>query len=305
MEKGKLTLIASTTENPYFYVYNAVLSRSTVFEFKPLTPEEVLPVVERGIRRLAQAQGAPVRWEEGVPLHIARSCAGDVRKALNAVEALFAAHAQDPGEVTLTLEETKTVAQPSTNRYDRDGDSHYDLLSAFQKSIRGSDPNAAVLYLARLLEAGDLISPCRRLMVIASEDVGLAYPQAVAVVKACVDSANMLGLPEARIPLAQAAIFLATAPKSNSAILAVEGALADLRAGKGGEVPADLRDAHYDGAGKLGHGLGYRYAHNYPNHYVQQQYLPDALKDRVYYHYGENKTEQAARAYWARVKGEG
>ena len=305
MEKGKLTLIASTTENPYFYVYNAVLSRSTVFEFKPLTPEEVLPVVERGIRRLAQAQGAPVRWEEGVPLHIARSCAGDVRKALNAVEALFAAHAQDPGEVTLTLEETKTVAQPSANRYDRDGDSHYDLLSAFQKSIRGSDPNAAVHYLARLLEAGDLISPCRRLMVIASEDVGLAYPQAVAVVKACVDSANMLGLPEARIPLAQAAIFLATAPKSNSAILAVEGALADLRAGKGGEVPADLRDAHYDGAGKLGHGLGYRYAHNYPNHYVQQQYLPDALKDRVYYHYGENKTEQAARAYWARVKGEG
>ena len=298
MENGKLTLIASTTENPYFYVYNAVLSRSTVFEFKPLAPEEVLPVVERGIRTLAQTRGAEVHWETGVPEHMARSCAGDVRKALNAVEALFAAHAQDPGEVVLTLAETQMVAQRSANRYDRDGDSHYDLLSAFQKSIRGSDPDAAVHYLARLLEAGDLISPCRRLMVIASEDVGLAHPQAVAVVKACVDSANMLGLPEARIPLAQAAIFLATAPKSNSA-------LADLRAGRSGEVPADLRDAHYGGAANLGHGLEYRYAHDYPNHYVKQQYLPDSLKDRVYYHYGENKTEQAAKQYWARVKGEG
>ena len=286
MENGKLTLIASTTENPYFYVYNAVLSRSTVFEFKPLAPEEVLPVVERGIRALAQTLGAEVHWETGVPEHVARSCAGDVRKALNAVEALFAAHAQDPGEVVLTLAETQMVAQRSANRYDRDGDSHYDLLSAFQKSIRGSDPDAAVHYLARLLEAGDLLSPCRRL-------------------KACVDSANMLGLPEARIPLAQAAIFLATAPKSNSAILAMEGALADLRAGRSGEVPADLRDAHYGGAANLGHGLGYRYAHDYPNHYVKQQYLPDPLKDRVYYHYGENKTEQAAKQYWARVKGEG
>lgn len=305
MENGKLTLIASTTENPYFYVYNAVLSRSTVFEFKPLAPEEVLPVVERGIRTLAQTRGVEVHWETGVPEHMARSCAGDVRKALNAVEALFAAHAQDPGEVVLTLAETQMVAQRSANRYDREGDSHYDLLSAFQKSIRGSDPDAAVHYLARLLEAGDLISPCRRLMVIASEDVGLAYPQAVAVVKTCVDSANMLGLPEARIPLAQAAIFLATAPKSNSAILAMEGALADLRAGRSGEVPADLRDAHYGGAANLGHGLGYRYAHDYPNHYVKQQYLPDPLKDRVYYHYGENKTEQAAKQYWARVKGEG
>ena len=305
IESGSITLIASTTENPYFYIYNAILSRSTVFEFKPIGPEDAAQAIERAIRYLAGKSGLTVETEDGAVQQMAQGCGGDLRKALNAVEALFAAHAQDPGEVTLTLEETKTVAQPSTNRYDRDGDSHYDLLSAFQKSIRGSDPNAAVHYLARLLEAGDLISPCRRLMVIASEDVGLAYPQAVAVVKACVDSANMLGLPEARIPLAQAAIFLATAPKSNSAILAVEGALADLRAGKGGEVPADLRDAHYDGAGKLGHGLGYRYAHNYPNHYVQQQYLPDALKDRVYYHYGENKTEQAARAYWARVKGEG
>ena len=209
------------------------------------------------------------------------------------------------GETVLTLAEAQVVAQRSANRYARDGDSHYDILSAFQKSVRGSDPDAAVHYLARLLEAGDLISPCRRLMVMASEDVGLAYPQAVAVVKACVDSANMLGLPEARIPLAQAAIFLATAPKSNSAILAVEGALADLRAGRTGEVPPHLRDAHYEGAAQLGHGTGYQYAHGYPNHYVKQQYLPDALKNQTYYTYGENKTEQAAKQYWDRIKGEG
>ncbi len=305
MENGKLTLIASTTENPYFYVYNAVLSRSTVFEFKPLSPEEVLPVVRRGIQRMGEKGQVEVCCEEGVAEYIARSCGGDVRKALNAVEALFAAHALDLGQATLTLEEAQAVAQRSANRYDRDGDSHYDILSAFQKSIRGSDPDAAVHYLARLLEAGDLISPCRRLMVIASEDIGLAYPQAVSVVKACVDSANMLGLPEARLPLAQAAIFLATAPKSNSAILAMEGALADLRAGNGGEVPTNLRDAHYDGAAKLGHGQGYRYAHDYPHHYVKQQYLPDTLKDRVYYQYGENKTEQTAKRYWDLIKGEG
>lgn len=305
MENGKLTLIASTTENPYFSVYNAVLSRSTVFEFKPVAPEEVLPVVRRGIGQMGEKRQVEVHCEEGVAEHIARACGGDVRKALNAVEALFAAHALDLGEVTLTLEETHTVAQRSANRYDRDGDSHYDILSAFQKSIRGSDPDAAVHYLARLLEAGDLISPCRRLMVIASEDIGLAYPQAVSVVKACVDSANMLGLPEARLPLAQAAIFLATAPKSNSAILAMEGALADLRAGSGGEVPDNLRDAHYGGAAKLGHGQGYRYTHDYPHHYVKQQYLPDALKDRVYYQYGENKAEQTAKRYWDLIKGEG
>lgn len=305
MENGSLTLIASTTENPYFFVYNAVLSRATVFPFQPLTPEEVLPVVLAGIETLSQDQNAPVRWEDGVPEAIARRCGGDVRKSLNAVEALFAAHAQDKGARFLTLAETDAVAQSSANRYDRDGDAHYDILSAFQKSIRGSDPDAAVHYLARLLEAGDLISPCRRLLVMASEDVGLAHPQAVAIVKACVDSANMLGLPEARLPLTQATLFLATCPKSNSGILAIDQAMADLRNGNTGEVPAHLRDAHYGGAAKLGHGQTYRYAHDYPHHYVAQQYLPDALKDRVYYHYGENKTEQAARAYWARIKGDG
>ena len=303
MENGKLTLIASTTENPYFYVYNAVLSRSTVFEFKPVSPEEVLPMVLRGIRRMGERQQVTVTWEEGVPEEVAHSCGGDVRKSLNAVEALFAAHALDLDAVHLTMEETRMVAQRSAMRYDRDGDSHYDILSAFQKSIRGSDPDAAVHYLARLLEAGDLISPCRRLMVIASEDIGLAHPQAVSVVKGCVDSANMLGLPEARIPLAQAAIYLATLPKSNAAICAIDEALADLRRGKSGEIPANLRDSHYGGAAKLGHGLGYQYAHDYPSHYVKQQYLPDVLKDRVYYRYGENKTEQAARRYWEEIKG--
>ena len=303
MENGKITLIASTKANPYFYVYNAVLSRSTVFEFQPVPAEEILPVVRRGIRRMGEDRQVQVTWEEGVEEQLAQGCGGDVRKALNAVEALFAAHALDLETVRLTREETALVAQRSAMRYDRDGDSHYDILSAFQKSIRGSDPDAAVHYLARLLEAGDLISPCRRLMVIASEDVGLAYPQAVSVVKACVDSANMLGLPEARIPLAQAAIFLATAPKSNGAILAIDSAMKDLRQGKGGEVPAFLRDSHYGGAEKLGHGQGYRYAHDYPRHYVPQQYLPDELKDRVYYHYGDNKTEQAAKRYWDEIKG--
>ena len=304
MENGKLTLIASTTENPYFYVYNAVLSRSTVFEFKPVSPEEVLPMVLRGIRRMGERQGVTVTWEDGVPEQVARACGGDVRKSLNAVEALFAAHALDLEKTHLTLEETQMVAQRSAMRYDRDGDSHYDILSAFQKSIRGSDPDAAIHYLARLLEAGDLISPCRRLMVIASEDIGLAHPQAVSVVKGCVDSANMLGLPEARIPLAQAVLYLATLPKSNSAICAIDEAMADVRAGKTGDIPTNLRDAHYGGAAKLGHGLDYQYAHSYPNHYVKQQYLPDALKDRVYYQYGENKTEQAAKRYWDTIKGQ-
>lgn len=303
MENGKLTLIASTTENPYFYVYNAVLSRSTVFDFHPVPPEEVLSMVRRGIARMGERQQVSVTWEEGVPEAVAQACGGDVRKALNAVESLFAAHALDLEAVHLTLDEVGVVAQRSAMRYDRDGDSHYDILSAFQKSIRGSDPDAAVHYLARLLEAGDIISPCRRLLVIASEDVGLAHPQAVSVVKACVDSAHMLGLPEARIPLAEAALYLATLPKSNAAICAIDEALADLRRGKTGEIPADLRDAHYGGAAKLGHGLGYRYAHDYPDHYVKQQYLPDALKDRVYYRYGENKTEQAAKRYWDEIKG--
>ena len=298
LENGKITLIASTTENPYFYVYHAILSRSTVFEFKPVTPEEVLPAIHRSMDILGAKRRVSYRCEAGVESQIAVSCGGDVRKAVNAVEALFAIHAMDSGEIVFTEEETGMLAQRSAMRYDRDGDSHYDILSAFQKSIRGSDPNAGLHYLARLLEAGDLISPCRRLMVIASEDIGLAYPQAVPIVRACVESANMLGLPEARIPLAEAVILLATAPKSNSAIRAIDEALDDIRKGNSGEIPAHLRDAHYAGSEALGRGKGYQYAHAYTNHYVKQQYLPDILKEKSYYEFGDNKLEQTAKRYW-------
>lgn len=302
IENGNITLIASTTENPYFYIYNAILSRSTVFEFKPITPEAAGKAVERARRYLEEKNGVICEAEDGVWEHVATSCGGDLRKAMNAVELLFSTGGAGDGRVYVTLDDARAITQKSAMRYDRDGDSHYDILSAFQKSIRGSDPNAAVHYLARLLEGGDLASPCRRLLVIAAEDVGLAHPQAIAVVKACVDAAFQLGLPEARIPLAEAALFLATCPKSNSANVAIDAAMADLQNGKTGDIPAHLKDAHYGGAAKLGRGLTYRFPHDYPNHYVPQQYLPDALRDAHYYDYGSNKTEQAARRYWEEVK---
>ena len=295
IEDGRITLIASTTENPYFYVYNAILSRCTVFEFRPVEPNELLPAIQRGFA-LAQPS---VQVDDDVCAYIASACGGDVRKALNAVEVLAGAARNG----VVTMEDAKAAAQRSHMRYDRDGDQHYDILSAFQKSIRGSDSDAAVHYLARLLEAGDLISVGRRLLVIASEDVGLAYPQAIAIVKACVDSAFQLGLPEARIPLAEATILLATAPKSNSGIQAIDAAMQDVRAGKTGDIPAYLKDGHYAGAQKLGRALTYQFPHDYPNHWVQQQYLPDSLKDASYYEYGPNKTEQRAKAYWDAVQG--
>ena len=296
MENGKLTIIASTTENPYFYVYSAILSRATVFEFRPLSPGDVSLAIARAISKI----NPDAEIEDGVCEHIASACGGDVRKALNAVELLFTGVAGEDGRVTLS--DTKAVTQRSAMRADRDGDAHFDIMSALQKSIRGSDPDAAVYYLARLLEAGDMISACRRLLVIASEDVGLAYPQAVSVTKSCVDSALQLGLPEARIPLAEAAIFLATLPKSNSAICAIDAALSDIRNGKGGEVPDHLRDSHYSGASKLGHGKGYKYPHSYEKHWVSQQYLPDEIKDRKYYEYGDNKIESATENYWKEIK---
>lgn len=296
IETGKITLIASTTENPYFYIYNAILSRCTVFEFKPVAPQEIEKAVARAV---SLAADPPPAVEDGVTAHIARACGGDVRKALSAVELLVLG----AGGKTITLADAEQAAQRSNMRYDRDGDSHYDILSALQKSIRGSDPDAALHYLARLLEAGDMISAARRMLVIAAEDVGLAYPQCIAIVKACVDSAFQLGLPEARIPLAEAVILMATAPKSNSANAAIDAALADVRAGKTGDIPAHLKDAHYGGAAKLGRGLTYQFPHDHPNHWVRQQYLPDELKAARYYDYGPNKTEQAARAYWERVKG--
>lgn len=302
IEKGDITLIASTTENPYFYVYNALLSRATIFEFRPITFEAALQAVRRAVEKLEQESGLVCEAEEGALEHVARACGGDLRKALNAVELLFAAGEED-GRVWIACSDARAVTQKSSMRCDKDGDDHYDLLSAFHKSVRGSDPDASLHYLLRLLEGGDLAAPCRRLLVIASEDVGLAHPQAIAIVKACVDAALQVGLPEARLPLSEAAVFLATCPKSNSVTTAMAAALSDLEAGKTGEVPDHLKDAHYAGAAKLGRGLTYRFPHDYPNHFVPQQYLPDALQGARYYQFGPNKAEQAAMRYWEAVKG--
>jgi len=301
MENGKITLIASTTENPYFCVFNALLSRSTVFEFKALTAEDVLPAVERGLRIVQEESSLPLRWEEEVAPYIASACGGDVRKALNAVEFLYESAEVCGEELVITLADAQQVTQRSAMRYDREGDNHYDLLSALQKSIRGSDPDAAVHYLAKLLVAGDLLSPCRRLLVIAAEDIGLAYPQAIPIVKACVDSALQIGLPEARLPLADAAILLATAPKSNTGHDAIIAAMADVQNGKTGDVPRHLQNVHADSTGSGPH-ASYKYPHVYPNRWVDQQYLPDAVKDAHYYEYGDNKTEQAAKRYWDEIK---
>ena len=302
IEKGDVTLVASTTENPYFYVYNAVLSRSTVFEFKPVTAEDVLPAVDRGIAMMEQRLGEQAVCEDGVREHIASACGGDVRKAMNAVELLLNSARRRDGMLTVTLEDARAVAQRSAMRYDREGDNHYDIVSALQKSVRGSDPDASLHYLARLLEAGDLVSACRRMMVMACEDVGLAYPQIIPIVKSCIDAANMLGLPEAQIPLADAVVLMATSPKSNSAYLGIGRAMADVRAGKTGDIPRHLQNVHLDSSG-MEREQGYLYPHDYPHHYVKQQYLPDKLAGTVYYEYGENKTEQAARRYWDEIKG--
>ena len=303
IEDGRITLIASTTENPYFYIYNAVLSRSTVFEFKSVPPEEVEKAVERGFHVAEADLDEPLLIEDGVVSHIARSCGGDVRKALNTVEllALASAHTDEGRRISLSLAEE--LSQRSAMRYDREGDEHYDIVSAYQKSMRGSDPDAAIHYLARLLEAGDLPSACRRLMVCACEDVGLAYPQIIPIVKAAVDAALQVGLPEARLCLADAVILVATAPKSNTAHNAINAAMEDLKAGRSGPIPRTLQNKHFDGEDAAVKGQFYQYPHDFPNRWVDQQYLPDALKDRIYYEYGDNKIEQAAKAYWDRIKG--
>lgn len=300
IEDGSITLIASTTENPYFYVYNAILSRSTVFEFKPVNPKEMEKAVRRGFERIGFENGVEYRVSNDAVEYISRGVGGDVRKCLNTVE--FCALSCENGVVDLEL--AKELTQRSNMRYDRDGDQHYDLLSALQKSIRGSDPDAALHYAARLIAAGDIISLSRRLLVIAAEDVGLAYPQAITITKACVDSAMQLGLPEARIPLGDAVVLLATAPKSNSAYLAMDAALADVENGVVGDFPRQLQNKHYDGADAEVKGQHYLYPHDYPNHWVEQQYLPDALKNKEYYQYAENKLEQGAKEYWAKIKGE-
>ena len=301
IENGKITLIASTTENPYFYIFNAILSRSTVFEFKPITPEAAMKAVCRAVDYMAGKTGLRVTSEDGALEHIASSCGGDVRKALNAVEALFIAARPGDEALTITLDDAKAVTQRSAMRYDRGGDNQYDSLSALMKSIRGSDPDAAIHYLARFLEAGDLPSCCRRILCSACEDIGLAYPLAIPIVKACVDAALQLGMPEARLPLADAVIFLATAPKSNSGYLAIARAMQDVQAGKVGAFPRELQNVHADSA-EQEREQGYLYPHDFPNHWVKQQYLPDLIKDVQYYEYGDNKIEQAARRYWDEIK---
>lgn len=298
IEDGRITLIASTTENPYFCVFNAILSRSTVFEFKPVSAADVENAVRRAVDIMNGRRERPLLLADGVAKRIASACGGDVRKAINSVELLFSA-VGDRKEIS--LEDAVAISQRSAMRYDRDGDEHFDILSALMKSLRGSDADAAMHYLARLLEVGDLVGACRRILCSASEDIGLAYPQAVPIVKACVDSALQLGLPEARLPLAQACLLLATAPKSNSACVAIDKAMADVRAGRTGSVPRELQNVHADGTG-FEREQGYQYPHNFPGHWVKQQYLPKELRNARYYEYGENKTEQAARRYWEEVK---
>ena len=301
IENGKIALIASTTENPYFYVFNAILSRSTVFEFKQISAEAALKAVKRAVAYMERRTALHARVEEEALEYIAGSCGGDLRKAMNAVEVLFSVGQQRENTISITLADAKAVTQKSALRADRDGDNHYDLLSALQKSIRGSDPDAACHYLARLLEVGQMQSACRRLMVIAAEDVGLAYPQIIPIVNACVDMALKLGMPEARIPLGDAAVLMATSPKSNSGHIALDAALADVRKGRSGDFPRHLQNVHADSY-TMEREQGYLYPHNYPNHWVRQQYLPDELVGTKYYEYGPNKLEQAAKQYWDAVK---
>ena len=305
IEDGSVTLIASTTENPYFYIYNALLSRCTVFEFKALNPADIRTGLNNAVARLEQEDGVPLQADEDALDYLAQSAGGDMRKALGCLEFAVAAAPEEEGTRRIHLDMVQQVARRTAMRYDRDGDDHYDILSAYQKSMRGSDPDAAVHYLARLLEAGDLISACRRLMVCACEDVGLAYPQIIPIVKAAVDAATMLGLPEARIPLADAVILVATSPKSNSGYLALDAAWDDIRRGKSVPIPRQLQNKHFDGEDAAVNGQNYLYPHSYPNRWVAQQYLPDALVGAKYYEFADNKNEQAARAYWERIKNGG
>ena len=304
IENGSITLIASTTENPYFYIYSAVLSRCTVFEFKTVTPEDITPAIERAFRLMGEEMRCAFDIEDGVVRHIAFACGGDVRKSINTVEllCLSATVPKDDSPRKITIENAKHLSQKTSLKYDRDGDEHYDLLSAFQKSMRGSDPDAAIHYLARILAAGDLPSACRRLMVCAAEDVGLSYPMIMPIVKSAVDIALQVGLPEARLPLADAVILVATSPKSNSGHDAINAAMADLEKGKYGPIPRQLQNKHFDGDDVKVKGQFYEYPHDYPNHWTKQQYLPDVLKNTVYYEYGDNKMEQAAKEYWDKIK---
>lgn len=301
IENGKITLIASTTENPYFYIYNALLSRCAVFEFRAVLPEELIPAIDRAYRYIENKNNVEFHLEDGVKEYIAKNASGDVRKALNTVELSYFISRDDQKDVYVSKDNVKKLIHNTGMNYDKSGDQHYDLLSGLQKSIRGSDPDAAMFYLAKLLNGGDLLSPIRRLLVIACEDIGMAYPQAITIVKACCDSATQLGLPEARIPLAQAVIVLATAPKSNSAYLAMDKAMADVQSGKGVRYPRCIQNVHLDGVGDQ-QGQNYLYPHDYVNDYVTQQYLPDDLRNAKYYEPSQNKHEMQIKAYWEHVK---
>lgn len=304
IENGKITLIASTTENPYFYVYNAILSRCTVIQFYQLESEDILIALNRAVDYLkSEYSDKEFTFAEGTLEHISNFSYGDVRKALTCLDVCVKAQLSPlSNKINITEDIVQSVTGRSSFAFDKDGDNHYNCLSAFHKSIRGSDPDAAIHYLARLIEGGDLISICRRLLAIASEDIGLAYPTAVSVTKSCVDSALQLGFPEARLPLAQATIFLAGMPKSNSAVCAIDSALEDVRSGNAGDIPSHLKDGHYSGAQKLGNAIGYKYPHNYPNSYVKQQYLPDNLKDKKYYNPKNNKYENSISEYLNKLK---
>lgn len=303
IETGDITLIASTTENPYFYVYPAILSRSTAFEFRQVPVEEICRAVRRGFGILASERNEEYKYDDEVVGQIAFSAGGDVRKSLNITEMVVLTSPYDEGNVkTITVDTVVSVTGFGASRYDKFGDEHYDLLSAYQKSMRGSDADAAVHYLARILEGGDLQSAVRRLLVCASEDVGLAYPGILPIVKAACDIALQVGLPEARIPLADAVILVANSPKSNSAYNAINEAMHDVEAGRSGPVPRNLQNVHLDGADVKNKGQHYLYPHSYPNHWVRQQYLPDAIKDRVYYVPGENKNEQLTAEYLKKIK---
>ena len=304
IENGDITLIASTTENPYFYVYNAILSRSTVFEFKTLSSEDIYKVLNRGIKILTDENNKNIVIENDDLLKISRAAAGDVRRSLNMLELITLTATETENEIIVSSDSVEEILSSNAVRYDREGDEHYDIVSAYQKSMRGSDPDAAIYYLGRLLAAGDLPSACRRLLVCANEDVGLAYPQIIPIVKAAVDTAKEVGLPEARIPLANAVILVATSPKSASGHDAINLAMQDIEKGLGGDIPRHLQNKHFDGEDAVVKGQHYKYPHEYPMHYVNQQYLPDSIKNKKYYTYGNNKTEQKFKEYWDKIKGE-
>ncbi len=302
IENGDITLIASTTENPYFYVYNAILSRSSVFEFKTVAPEEVVPAILRAKAILEKENKVEIELKEEIALKIARAGAGDVRRCLNILDLCFITQCGTE-KVIIDDEVTEEILQNNAVRYDREGDEHFDIISAYQKSMRGSDPDAAIYYLGCLLAAGDIQSACRRLLVCANEDVGLAYPQIIPIVKAAVDTALQVGLPEARIPLANAVILTAISPKSVTGHDAIATAMDDIERAITGDIPRHLQNKHYDGEDAAVKGQHYLYPHSFPNHYVEQQYLPDRLKERKYYNFGDNASEQKFREYWAKIKG--